>query len=100
MNTSGEIVAHDGANNATGTIVDTNQTVVLVMKVDRSIPQIVVYNNGNEVLKPTWSAPVSGSMYLYLENNTVLYGAYWTGVDAQLSDAQVGTLISLMRNGR
>jgi Right handed beta helix region len=107
INASGRLVARNKANSVTGTLNQANRTIVIVMKVDRSIPQIVVYNNGEETLRPTWSAPASGTT-LYFGNldgtgtwpdASIAYGAYWTGTNAQMTDAQVATLITRIKNG-
>jgi hypothetical protein len=107
INSSGQLVARNKTNSATGSVSQTNRTIIIVMKVDRSIPQIVVYNNGQETIKPTWSSPASGTTLDFgngagagsWPDASVLYGAYWTGSNAQMSDTQVATLMSLMKNG-
>lgn len=107
INNTGFLVANNKGNVATGTTaVSLTAPTVLVAKVDQSISQMTVYNNGSETIKPTWATPASSSL-LYLgaggsawPNAVLMYGALWTGVAAERTDADVASLISRIKTGR
>jgi hypothetical protein len=79
---------------------DVNYSAILLTltKFDRSRSEVAVYTRG-EQLKPTWSAPVaSTTAYLFggsqgAPDATLVYAAYWSGADAEISDAQAQKLL-------
>lgn len=89
--------ALSGVNETDGE-VNYSAIMVVVTKLDRSRSEFNVYTRG-EQLKATWTAPASSTGLFVLGDTanatdaTLVYAAYWTGADAEISDAKVQQLI-------
>jgi hypothetical protein len=75
-------------------------TIVLVTKFDRASSVFGVYTRG-ERIKPTYTAPAGSTTLELMGHNigsvacgaTLIYAAFWSGSDAEISDAKIQTLI-------
>jgi hypothetical protein len=99
--TSGpKVGAISGANTATG-VADYSAIMVVVTKLDRANSVLGTYTRGEQV-KATWSAPAaSTTSYLFGHTSgssdaSFVYGAYWSGADAEIGDALVQQLIDFV----
>jgi hypothetical protein len=77
-------------------------TLVVVTKLNRASSVFGVYTRG-ERIKPTYANPATSTtleMMGHLGGNAVggvlIYAAYWSGADAEISDSQVQNLINSM----
>lgn len=76
-------------------------TFVVVTKLDRSRSEFAAYTQ-DEKVNPTWDAPPSSTDLLVFghaaaaSDATLVYAAFWTGSDAEMSDAQVQTLLDAL----
>lgn len=89
-----------GINTADGTKQNAG-VMVVVTKLDHANSTYGVYTR-HEQIKPTWGLP-GGSTDLYLFGNavaasdaTLVYAAYWTGADAEISDSLINDLLETM----
>ena len=84
---------------------DVGSDVLVVTKLDDTHSAFTVYDDSGDVLTPTFHFQgADTSSYLFgdgLEgpDATMLYAALFTGSAAELTDSQVASLISLMKNG-
>jgi hypothetical protein len=90
------VQAQSGANTADGVATYSN-ILVVITKFDRANSVLGVYTRGEQV-KATWFAPLSSTTsYLFgagaATDATLVYGAYWTGSDAEITDAKIQQLI-------
>ncbi len=90
----------------TGTATPGSTVHPVILKVDRSRSEYKVYTD-QETLSPAWTNPGGGGALLQIGDAGVagtapvgyLYIAFWSGAAAEMSDANVATLIGLMQNG-
>lgn len=79
--------------------------LILVTKLDIARGEFVVYSSTGEVLKSGFTTPTSSTQMLYMgdglngTNSSLMYMALWTGLQAQMSDAEVATLLARMSSG-
>lgn len=72
--------------------------LVVVTKFDRTNSVLGVYTQ-HEQIKPTFNAPgASTTMYVFgdgiaASDATLVYGAYWSGADAEISDVKIQDLL-------
>jgi len=97
----GKLISRIGASLITGERTQAG-TLVVITKLDRSRSEFATYTQ-NEKLTPTWAAPGSDTTMLVLGDGatygtdaTLVYSAFWTGTDAEMSDAQVQTLLDAL----
>jgi hypothetical protein len=102
---TGLLQADNKGHTANGSIAIAGASILLAVKLDRSISQMVVYNDLSEIIKPAWASPSSSTAMSFGDGSTwpasvgVLAGALWTGSAAEQPDATIQSLISLIKAG-